>query len=99
MDSDDGNADDRSALAPATLTTRLDGVETGDELRLNDRDQAFEVVETSRYAIRVIDPSGNDYTISQNLQTGGWQIHEDVWWVAADPEDGGQSGADSKSNG
>jgi hypothetical protein len=79
MDSDDGNG--RSPLSPRALTTRLDEVEEGDELRLNDRDRVFEVVGTDRYAVRVVDAHGNEYTISQNLQTGGWQIHEPVWWV------------------
>ncbi|AZH24539.1 transcriptional regulator [Haloplanus aerogenes] len=78
MDSDDSG---RSALSPNALTTRLDSVEVGDELRLNDRDRTFEVVGTERYAVRVVDEEGNEHTISQNLQSGGWRVHEAVWWV------------------
>lgn len=82
MTSDDPMPDsDRSQLSPKAITTRFEAVETGDRLLLNDRDRVFEVVETSRYAITVVDPNGNNYTISQNLQTGGWSVHEDVWWV------------------
>lgn len=99
MVSDDTGDGDRSPLSPKALTTRLDAVEAGDELRVNDRDQVFEVVGTDRYAVRVVDRNGNEHTISQNLQTGGWRIHQDVWWVASnDREDGSQS-ADEESNG
>jgi len=86
MNSDDS---DRSPLSPNALTTRLDSVEVGDELRLNDRDRVFEVVGTERYAVRVVDDEGNEHTISQNLQSGGWRIHETVWWVGTvDANDG-----------
>lgn len=89
MTSDDPTPDsDRSQLSPKAITTRFEAVEAGDRLLLNDRDRVFEVVETSRYALTVVDPNGNNYTISQNLQTGGWSVHEDVWWVESiEPSD------------
>jgi hypothetical protein len=94
---DDTGRDDRSPLSPNALTTRLDGVEAGDELHVNDREQVFEVVETDRYAVRVVDRNGNEHTISQNLQTGGWRIHQDVWWVERADRD--QSRDSAGSNG
>lgn len=82
---------DRPQLSPKALTTQFEEVEPGDKLLLNDRSTVFEVVRSSRYSISVVDPNGNDYTISQNLQTGGWSIHEDVWWVEPIEVDGDES--------
>jgi len=76
-----GGGDD-GQLSPTAIGERLDAVEQGDELLINDRGTRFEVVGTDRYAVTVVDPRGNRYTLSQNLQTGGWRIHEEVRWVA-----------------
>jgi len=82
MTSEDSRPDsDRPQLSPRAITDRLHEVEAGDELVVNDRERVFEVVETDRYSIVADDRHGNRYTVSQNLQTGGWSIHEDVWWV------------------
>lgn len=74
---------DRPQLSPQAITDRLHEMEEGDELVVNDRERVFEVVETDRYSIVAVDRQENRYTISQNLQTGGWSVHEDVWWVGA----------------
>lgn len=83
MGSDDTTETDRTRLPPGTITDRLAAVEKGDTLVVNDRERTLEVVDTGRYSVTAVDPRGNDYTISQNLQTGGWNVHEDVWWVAS----------------
>lgn len=83
---------DRAALSPRATTDRLQAAKEGDELVLNDRERVFEVVETDRYSVRVVDSRGNEYTISQNLQTGGWNVHEEVWWVeSVEPADADES--------
>lgn len=82
MNSNDSRQDsDRPQLSLQAITTRLDQVETGDRLVMNDRETAVEVIETDRYSVLAVDSKGNEYTISQNLQTGGWSVHEDVWWL------------------
>lgn len=89
---DPRNDSDRPQLSPQEVTDRLKAAEEGGELLVNDRDRVFEVVETDRYSLLAVDLRGNEYTISQNLQTGGWNVHEDVRWVKpvepADPDDG-----------
>lgn len=83
MDSADSPANaERRELTPKALTDRLASLERGDRIRFNDRDEVFEVVHTDRYAVTVVDDDENRYTFSQNLQTGGWDVHETAWWVA-----------------
>jgi hypothetical protein len=87
---DSTQASDRPELPPKTISDRLDAIETGDELVFNSREATFEVVAVDRYTVEVVDPDGNRYTISQNLQTGGWSVHEEIWWVeSADDSEGG----------
>lgn len=81
---DSGRDSDRRQLSSQAISSRLEAVEKGDELIVNNRETVFEVVETDRYSVTVVDSEENQYTISQNLQTGGWSVHEDVWWVASD---------------
>ena len=76
----DSSADD-DALAPAEITDRLDGLDVGDTVRLNDRELPYEVVETDAYSVVATDPNGHRVTISQNLQSGGWTINEPVFDV------------------
>ena len=87
-DRDPQNDPDRPQLSPQAVTDRLQAAKQGDELVVNDRERVFEVVGTDRYSIFAVDSEGNEYTISQNLQTGGWSVHEDVWRVElVDPDD------------
>ncbi|WP_222914509.1 transcriptional regulator [Natrinema sp. SYSU A 869] len=74
-------AAERETLAPQTITDRFADLEVGDGITFNDREQAYEVVETNKYSVTVADPNGNHVTLSQNLQTGGWVVHEEVWWI------------------
>ncbi|MFU8868736.1 transcriptional regulator [Natronococcus sp.] len=75
----DSSTDD--ALAPAEITDRLDGLEVGDTVTVNDRELIYEVVETDAYSVVVAGPNGHRVTISQNLQSGGWTINEPVFDV------------------
>lgn len=77
--SPDSSTDD--ALTPAEITERLDGLEVGDVVTVNDRELPYEVVETDAYSVVAADPNGHRVTISQNLQSGGWTINEPVFDV------------------
>ncbi|MFC4246863.1 transcriptional regulator [Natribaculum luteum] len=79
-----GTAKERSGLPPKTITDRLEDVDVGDRLVVNNRETAYEVVDTDTYSVTVADPDGNHITLSQNLQTGGWVVHEEIWWVSSD---------------
>lgn len=91
-DHDPENDPDRPQPSPQAVTDRLQGAKRGDELLVNDRERVFEVVETDRYSVLAVDSAGNEYTISQNLQTGGWNVHEDVWRVELVEPDGVDDG-------
>lgn len=71
----------RESLSPKTLTERIDEASVGDKLLFNDSDEPLEVVATDRYSITLIDAQENEYTISQNLQTGEWNVHQSLWWI------------------
>lgn len=75
---------DRNRLAPKPLTDRVDAVSVGDEITFNDREKSYEVVETDRYSVTLSGPNDERITLSQNLQTGGWAVHEELWWVGTD---------------
>lgn len=82
MDSTDStDATDREQLSLQTLTERIDDVSVGDELLFNDRERTMEVVATDTYSVTLVDSQDNEYTISQNLQTGEWNVHRSLWWV------------------
>lgn len=84
MNSKDSRSDsDRPELSPRAITDRFQAMEKGDKLVVNDRETVLKVVETDRYSVLAVDSRGNEYTISQNLQTGGWSVHEDVRWVVS----------------
>lgn len=74
-------ASDRTELTQDAITEELADVSTGDKLVFNNREGPYEIVETDRYSVTVVDPEGNRIRVSQNLQTGGWIAHEDIWWV------------------
>lgn len=75
------SAAEREPLAPRTITDRFADLEVGDVVTFNDRERSYEVVDTSTYSVTVADPDGTHITLSQNLQTGGWVVHEEVWWI------------------
>ena len=82
MDSNDStDMADRESLSERALTDRLDDVSVGDLLLFNGRDEPLEVIEVERYSVTMIDAQDNEYTISQNLQTGNWNVHQRLWHV------------------
>jgi len=86
-DLNDGS--DRRVSTPDEITEELSEVRVGDRIVFNDRDAPYEVVETDRYSVTVVDTEGNHLHLSQNLQSGGWAAHEDIWWVdTIDSSDG-----------
>jgi hypothetical protein len=77
-------SDDRSAaeqLSPKTLTDRFNSVSPGDRLVVNNHEQAYEVVDTETYAVIAEDSDGHRVTFSQNLQSGGWTLNEEIFHV------------------
>ncbi|CCC40923.1 hypothetical protein [Haloquadratum walsbyi] len=80
MKSPDSNHDQ----SPIEITERLNDVSVGDHISINDRAEAYEVVATTDYSVTAIDDSGNKVNISQNLQSGGWNIHEQVYNIKID---------------
>ena len=80
MKSPDSNHDQ----SPIEITERLNDVSVGDHISINDRAEAYEVVATADYSVTAIDDSGNKVNISQNLQSGGWNIHEQVYNIKVD---------------
>lgn len=79
MDADESSNTD--AQSPQTITDRLSDLESGDTVYVNDREMAYEVVDTDTYSVIVTDEHGNQVTFSQNLQSGGWVVSEDIWRV------------------
>lgn len=71
-------------LSPKEITTRFDELEPGDRFSVNNRELSYKVVDTDTYSIIAEDSSGHQVTISQNLQSGGWSINEDVFHVETD---------------
>lgn len=69
------------------LSEQLEDLEKGDRLVFNNRKAVYEVVDTDRHSIAIVDPDGNRTKIAKNLQSGGWNVHEDLWWVAATKTD------------
>lgn len=82
MDPNDStDVTNREALSEKALTERLSDVAVGDILLFNGRDDPLEVVETERYSVTLVDSQDNEYTISQNLQTGKWNVHQRLWQI------------------
>ncbi len=63
---------------PKTITDRLSGLERGDTVRVNNHERTYEVVDTDTYSVVAEDGAGYRVTFSQNLQTGGWTVSEEV---------------------
>lgn len=68
-------------MAPKTITERFNSLEAGDKVTVNNHKLTYEVVDTDTYSVVVEDPEGHRVTFSQNLQSGGWMINEDVFRV------------------
>ena len=77
-------AEERAPLSPKAITDRFDSLSVGDRVTINDRETSYEVVDTDTYSVTVVGPDGTRITLSQNLQTGGWVVHEEIWWVGSD---------------
>lgn len=75
------NSSESKQLAPKTITERFDNLEAGDKISVNNHKRTYEVVDTDTYSVIVEDPNGNQVTFSQNLQSGGWIVNEDVFHV------------------
>jgi hypothetical protein len=69
------------SLAPKVLTERLNDLEPGDELTVNNHERTYEVVDTDTYSVVAEGPDGHRVTFSQNLQTGGWTFTEEIAYV------------------
>ena len=65
-------------LAAKTITERFNALEPGDELTVNNHERTYEVLDTDTYSVIAADPDGYRVTFSQNLQTGGWTLSEEV---------------------
>lgn len=77
---------DVKPLAPKEITERFDSLEAGDEVTVNNHEQAYEVVDTETYAVIAEDSDGHRVTISQNLQSGGWTLNEEIFHVDVESE-------------
>ncbi len=71
----------RDPLSPKEITAQFDDLEAGDSLVVNNRETVYTVVETDTYSVTAEDAAGHRVTFSQNLQTGGWAINEEVFFV------------------
>lgn len=71
-------------LAPKEITDRLSELEAGKTIRVNGRQRTYEVIDTDTYSVIVEDSAGRQITISQNLQSGGWTINEEVSHIETD---------------
>jgi len=81
----DGSSD-VEPLAPKEITERFDSLEAGDEVTVNNHELTYEVIDTDTYSVVAEDPEGHRVTFSQNLQSGGWMLNEDVVHVETNPE-------------
>lgn len=77
---------DSEVLAPKTITERFNNLEPGDKLTVNNHEVTYEVVDTDTYSVIVEDPNGQRASFSQNLQSGGWMLNEEVFHVATETE-------------
>ena len=72
--------------AAQTITERLNSLETGDRVGVNNHERTYEVVDTDTYSVVAEGPDGHRVTFSQNLQTGGWTVSEEVRTVETSVE-------------
>lgn len=78
---------ERQPLSPKALTERIDEASVGDRLLFNDAQEPLEVVATDRYSVTLVDGQDNEYTVSQNLQTREWNVHQSLRWVRVMEDD------------
>jgi hypothetical protein len=77
---------DAKSLAPKAITERFSSLEVGDIVAVNNHELSYEVVDTDTYSVIAEGPDGHRVTFSQNLQSGGWMISEDVFHVETSSE-------------
>lgn len=75
------DSDESEALAPKAITERFNNLEAGDSVSVNNHEWTYEVIDTDTYSVIAENPNGNQVTFSQNLQSGGWIVNEDVFHV------------------
>lgn len=71
-------------LAPKEITDQFNDLEDGDTISVNDREQTYEVIDTDTYSVIAEDEAGRQVTFSQNLQSGGWTVNEQVFHIETD---------------
>ena len=69
---------DPDSLSAKKITERFNSLEAGDRISVNNHKLVYEVIDTDTYSIIAEDPNGHRITFSQNLQTGGWTVSEDI---------------------
>lgn len=69
------------SLAPREITDRFDGLDVGDAFTVNGHERTYEVVDTDTYSVVAEDSRGHRVVFSQNLQSGGWSVNEEVFRV------------------
>jgi len=79
-------ASNMKSLTPKEITERFDSLEAGDEVNINNHKLAYEVIDRDTYSVIAEDAEGHRVTFSQNLQSGGWMLNEDVVHVETNPE-------------
>jgi hypothetical protein len=77
----DSASPESDPLPSQTITERFSSLEGGDQLTVNNHDRTYEVVDTDTYSVIAEDQDGQRVTFSQNLQTGGWSINEEISYV------------------
>lgn len=77
----DSASPESDPLPSQTITERFSSLEAGDQLTVNNHDRTYEVVDTDTYSVIAEDQDGQRVTFSQNLQTGGWSINEEISYV------------------
>lgn len=82
MVSDESGTDtDTEPLPPKELTERFNELKPGDEFSVNNHELTYEVIDTDTYSVVAEDPHGHRVTFSQNLQSGGWTVSEEVFYL------------------
>lgn len=70
-----------ASLAPKEITDQFNELTEGDTISVNNRERTYEVIDTDTYSVIAEDATGRQITVSQNLQSGGWTINEQVFYV------------------
>ncbi len=75
------------AQSQKTITNRIDGLEPGDVVYVNNRQEAYEVVDTDTYSVVARDKHDTRVRLAQNLQTGGWTLNEEIQRIDIEDSD------------